>query len=200
MQRYKDWPPGPGDTKGKGIHHLENPYMFNEWRVAPIIKTRDACHLDESNWDCVIKQLEEREGEHEDYEVLSFNHWACGWFDMIVVKPGTGAHIIMNAIETSLENHPALDEDDWFKREADEHHDVVLEACHEAIDYAMEKEDVRTHFDLASDDSFKLKLCGDFSPLSFAGDLGWDYSGRTPTNEDVYDALLESGDLEVEHD
>lgn len=200
MQRYKDWAPGPGDIKGKGIHHLDNPYMFNEWLVAPLIRTRDCGHLSQSNWDYVIKLLEGPEDEdYDDYEVMSWNHWACGWFDMIVVKQGTRAHVLMNKVETSLESYPALDEDDWMQRESDDHHDQIMEACFEAIDYAKSEEDVREHFDIASEDSFNIVLRSGFSPFELADHLNWEYGGLTPTNENIYEALLEIGGLEVDY-
>lgn len=202
MQRYKDWAPGPGDIKGKGIHHLDNPYMFNEWLVAPLIKTRDCDLLSQSNWDCVINLLEGPEGEdHDDYEVLSWSHWACGWFDMIVVKQGTRAHVLMNQVETSLESYPALDEEDWMRREHDEHHDVVYEHCdflirglfHNDLEEAWLAQYAETHIDNIEDWSLNDK----FDPMVIAEATHWHYGEAYPADEEVFNQLLEHGFIKV---
>jgi hypothetical protein len=202
MQRYKDWAPGPGDIKGKGLHHLDNPYMFNEWLVAPLVKTRDCGLLSQSNWDYVIKLLEGPEDkDYDDYEVMSWNHWACGWFDMIVVKQGTRAHVLMNKVESSLEDYPSLDEEDWMKRESDAHHDEVYEHCdslirglfHNELDERLLATYAETHIDNIEDWSLNDK----FDPLAIASALNWYYLESYPDDEEVFDQLLEHGFIKV---
>ena len=202
MQRYKDWAPGPGDIKGKGIHHLDNPYMFNEWLVVPIIKTRDADHLTCSNWDFIIKMLEgDEDRDDDDYELMSWNHWACGFFDMIVVKPGTMAHVLMCKVETSLESYPALDEEDWMRREHDEHHDMVHEECvslvnglfHNELDETWLAQYAETHIDNIDDWCLK----DDYDPMSIAEALNWHYGEPYPANVDIFTQLLEQGAISV---
>ena len=195
MQRYKDWAPGPGDIKGKGIFHLDDPYMYNEWLVAPLIRTRDCGHLSQSNWDHVIKVLEGSDDEdHDDYEVLSWNHWACGWFEMIVVKQGTRAHVLMNKVETSLESYPALDEDDWMRREHDEHHDVVHEHCDWLVQRLWDNDDATDRLVKYSGVPFgdvkDWDLSEDFDPMTIASALNWHYAEGVPSDDDVIDALL----------
>ena len=47
-------------------------------------------------------------------------HWACGWFEIIIVQPGTKSEEIGNDIEARLEDYPYLDEDDVSNREYEE--------------------------------------------------------------------------------
>ena len=194
MQRYKDWAPGPGDIKGKGLHHLDNPYMFNEWLVAPLIKTRDCDLLSQSNWDYVIKLLEGSEDEdYDDYEVMSWNHWACGWFDMIVVKQGTRAHLLMNEVETSLESYPALDEEEWMKREYDEHHDVVYEHCDYLVRNELDLETLAVYAETYVDNIDDWSFSDKFDPMVIAEATHWHYGEAYPADDEICEQLLEHG-------
>lgn len=101
MKRYKDWAPTRHDTTGLGVQELQ------DWYVAPVIKTRDSQALDRSNFDSLEKNLIEGE-----YEKHGFKHWACGWFEILLIKPGTISYDTALDAETYLkEMHPVLDED-----------------------------------------------------------------------------------------
>lgn len=86
-----------------------------DWLVAPCGNNRDADCLTESNWGAQHKALEKF--SHDDWETLSFGHWACGWYEVVVVKPGTKAAEVCAQLEERLQDYPALDEDDWGIRE-----------------------------------------------------------------------------------
>lgn len=85
-----------------------------DWLVVPCSRTRDSDLLEESNFDTALELLG---GESPTVEVVRFGHWGPGWFEIILVKPGTKAEEIALLIEGELENYPALDEDDWCERE-----------------------------------------------------------------------------------
>jgi len=50
-------------------------------------------------------------------EVHRFGHWACGWFEIILVRPDTNAAKTAEEIEAALADYPILDECDHSERE-----------------------------------------------------------------------------------
>jgi len=56
-------------------------------------------------------------GEGENVEVHNFGHWACGWFEIMIVRPGSPAEAIAEGIESRLSDYPILNEDDHTERE-----------------------------------------------------------------------------------
>ena len=51
-------------------------------------------------------------------QILRFGHWACGWYEIVVVRPLSAAHAQACAIEEELERYPILDEEDFSARES----------------------------------------------------------------------------------
>ncbi|MEK6880567.1 MAG: hypothetical protein AABY22_13200 [Nanoarchaeota archaeon] len=76
-------------------------------------QNRDSNILDQSNFDCVLKHLG---GEKENVEVRRFNHWGCGWFEIILVKPESEECKLAEKIKQDLENYPLFDEQDYSNR------------------------------------------------------------------------------------
>lgn len=105
MKKYKNWSPTIYDTKGLILKEKQ------EWFVAPVIKTRDASNLEKCNYEYLYDKLEEIDPDQETWEDFNFNHWACGWFDIIIVKPETEAFLICEEIESILEDDMCLDHD-----------------------------------------------------------------------------------------
>jgi hypothetical protein len=105
MKRYKDWSPTGYDTKGLGNEE------YAEWFVAPVIQTRDSGQLEQSNYAVALKLLNRVPVRAEHYQELTFNHWACGWFSIILVSPETAAYDVAVGLEASLENYPILNEE-----------------------------------------------------------------------------------------
>jgi hypothetical protein len=85
-----------------------------EWLVVPCGRNRDSECFDESNFHVALKMLG---GEGDDVQVRRFGHWACGWYELIVVRPETPAAATARDIEASLENYPLLDDNDFSERE-----------------------------------------------------------------------------------
>ena len=52
-----------------------------------------------------------------DFEIHRFGHWACGWFEIMIVRPGSQCAKQAQAIESALAGYPVLDEDDFSDRE-----------------------------------------------------------------------------------
>ena len=111
MQTYKDYSPTQFDTKGLNCNDQQ------DWLVLPIGHNRDTSDpIDISNWEVAQKMLSSIDG---NYMVARFGHWACGWFEIILVKPDTSAAIIAHKIEEDLEIYPILDEDHLSEVELD---------------------------------------------------------------------------------
>ena len=111
MKTYKEFRPTGFDS------HIEiqGDEDRESWLVLPCGRNRDSDCLDESNYYSALKSLE---GEGEDVEVHRFGHWACGWFEIIIVRPDTKAAKEAEEIEAALANYSiVLDADDLSERE-----------------------------------------------------------------------------------
>ena len=58
-----------------------------------------------------------------------FGHWACGWFELILVNPASDKHLkIAYQIKQDLDAYPVLDDDDYSEREYESHADYATAA------------------------------------------------------------------------
>ena len=119
MQTLREFKPTSYDRSGATFASLLDQL---DWLVLPVTRNRDSGLLPQSNWACVDSSLENL----EEWEIVRFSHWACGWFEIIIVKPNSKAHQLASEIAERLENYPVLDEDDYSNRE--------LEATYSNID------------------------------------------------------------------
>lgn len=109
MKTYREWAPTKYDSKGIFLSDRQ------DWLVLPVLRSRDATVLEESNFETALDRLAGK-GEG-DYEIHRFGHWANGWFEIILVRPGTPAAKEAEAIEAKLDDYPILDENDHSMRE-----------------------------------------------------------------------------------
>ena len=114
MIPYSKYSPTQFDIRGLGLPERR------DWLVAPCILTRDSEALETSNFECLRRELGVQDGDTEDAEEHSFNHWACGWFNIILVKPGSKAAATAQECEAKLADYAVLDEDDYSEREYEE--------------------------------------------------------------------------------
>lgn len=119
MKAYKDWSPTKHDIKGLGAEE------YQDWLVLPVSTNRDADTLTRSNWRVACEMLDATVG----WERLSFDHWACGWFEIIVIEPNSDSHAIALNIVKDLENYPLLSDDDHSELESEEA-DEVWKSCY----------------------------------------------------------------------
>ena len=108
MRTYSQFAPTGFDNCGLGMPDRQS------WLVVPCGRNRDSDCLAESNWLAALSRLG---GESDTVEIHRFGHWACGWFEIMIVQPGTPAAIEAESIEDSLSNYPILDESDLGERE-----------------------------------------------------------------------------------
>jgi len=107
LTRFKDFQPSALDSKDNYIswdQEAEN--NIAEWFVGPI-KTRDANIREQSNFDCILRDLG---GEGDNVQVNGYGHWAVGHYDIIVVRPDTKQAEILQQAAKALEDYPIYDE------------------------------------------------------------------------------------------
>lgn len=112
METYAQYSPTAFDRAGA---FLEDDRQ--EWLVVPVSRNRDSGPFAESNFSAALSALD---GESDDCEVYRFGHWGPGWFEIILVRPGSEAAEKAEDVERRLQNYPALDEDDLSERETEE--------------------------------------------------------------------------------
>jgi len=106
LTRYSEYRPTGFDCKGLALEDKQ------DWFVAPCGRNRDSSALEESNFDACLEELG---GESESVEIHRFGHWACGWYEIILIDPSMADKA--QEIADSLEDYPCLDDEDLSKRE-----------------------------------------------------------------------------------
>lgn len=115
MQAYKTYQPTGFDAKGLNADIAG----IGEYLVV-LGRNRDSSLLAQSNWDEALRLLG-GESDNEDgsgpVQVHRFGHWACGWFELLLVAPDSPQADIAQEIQDRLEQYPILDEDNYSKRQ-----------------------------------------------------------------------------------
>lgn len=114
MQTYKTFAPTGFDTAGAFLPDQQ------AWLVAPCGVNRDSDALARSNYAAQMAELQSVDPEGNDWEEHSFGHWACGHFEIVIIRPGSPAETAMEEIESRLSDYAVLDEEDWSAREYEE--------------------------------------------------------------------------------
>lgn len=110
LPKYRDHRPTQFDP-----HKLINGSTEREeWLMVPVSRTRDSEALAESNFEAAVKALG---GEGPDVEIHRFGHWGPGWYEILIVRPGSKAEDAACEIAAALEDYPVLDESDHSARE-----------------------------------------------------------------------------------
>ncbi len=72
--------------------------------------------LTESNFRVAKKRLEKLPG----VKIVSFNHWACGWVEVILIhKTAKKALDLARKMEDEIKDYPILDEEDFSNLESE---------------------------------------------------------------------------------
>ncbi len=87
-----------------------------DWLVV-VGQHRDSDALGRSNFASALRLLG---GEDENVAVERSNHWAVGWVEHILVRPGTEQAKMAEEILTGLEDYPIVDEEDFSRKEHEE--------------------------------------------------------------------------------
>ena len=140
MIAYSKFRPTGADTAGLGLSDRQ------DWLVAPVSRNRDSGALERSNWRVVLKDLG---GEGDDLEVHRFGHWACGWFEIIIVRPDTAAAKSAEEWEGALSDYPVACDSDFSEEEMTEANDV-WEHCYSVSARLEYIRDNRSQFEFHS--------------------------------------------------
>jgi hypothetical protein len=106
------------------------------------VRTRDpggaAGVLMASNW--YVQSNSFLSGESADYETHRVKHWARGWYEILIVRPGSAAAEKAAELAERLECYPILDEDDYSERERAEADEIwqMLYSPAERVEYIRE--------------------------------------------------------------
>ena len=110
MERYGDFRPTVFDPCGLGLEDRQ------DWLVLGVSRTRDSEALTESNFESATKTLG---GEGENVEIYRFGHWGPGWFEIIIIRPGSKEADVGEEIEGALADYPVPDDEDYSQRESE---------------------------------------------------------------------------------
>jgi hypothetical protein len=102
LTQYRDYAPTTFDTQGLALPDRQ------DWYVAPCGTNRDAAPLQRSNW-----RVQQTMLAHLETEIHRFGHWACGWFEILLVAPSDAAKAELAKIADGLADYPVLSEDDY---------------------------------------------------------------------------------------
>lgn len=75
-----------------------------------LTQNRDSDSLTRSNFISALKLLK---GENKNVQIFRFNHWACGWWEVIAIKNNTEQYKIALKIEKEINDYPVLNEDHY---------------------------------------------------------------------------------------
>ena len=88
MIKYNKFRPSQFDPAGIGLEDRQ------DWLVVQVYQNRDSDCLERSNFEVVKKDLEKCNDvtkDELDFEVHRFDHWGPGWFEIMIVRPGSQA-------------------------------------------------------------------------------------------------------------
>lgn len=117
LTTYAKFRPTMCDALGLGLPDRQ------DWLVAPVSHNRDSDVLTVSNWHVVKEDLEASD-TGEDLEVHRFGHWGPGWFEIILVRPGSECAKKAEQWACSLADYPVACESDFSERELAEAEEV----------------------------------------------------------------------------
>jgi len=117
LTTYAQFKPTGFDPAGLGLPDQQS------WLVAPCTLNRDSDQLTQSNWYAQLAAVEEADPSGDDYETHQFNHWGCGWFEVLLVRPGSAAAAVCEELAERLADYPVLDEEDLSRLESEAYYE-----------------------------------------------------------------------------
>lgn len=120
---YKKFQPTGYDCKGLGLKDRQ------DWFVVPVFQNRDSKCLERSNFEVVQEDLdfyselsaeEEAAGHESNFEVHNFGHYTCGWFEIMIVRPGSQAAKKAEEWEACLSDYNIASEEHYSELEEEE--------------------------------------------------------------------------------
>ena len=177
MDTYSNFQPTGLDIKGLNLKDQQN------WYVLPVQRTRDSETLETSNWHTAISLLDALDDTSDEtpYETHSFGHWACGWFEIILINPNNDdACKLACEIVSSLADYPVLDDEHYSSLEWDDFEESAVRT----IEWIVQNEN-------AIPGNQWSELSSSFCLSKLCGELEWWPNDRTPSDEEIISALVE---------
>ena len=91
------------------------------WLICPTGQHRDSDLVERCNFVIACEEMERHDPEGVDHAVLRFGHWAVGWVEELVVRPGTACHREAQEIAAALADYPILSDDRHAEMEMEAH-------------------------------------------------------------------------------
>ena len=85
---------------------------------------RDSCILENSNYECIFKALQEKDPDNFVYDFRA-HHFAVGWVEYILITQNAPKDLLNYACEilSALSDYPVFDESDFSERECNYAHE-----------------------------------------------------------------------------
>lgn len=83
MRAYSEFKPTTWDSAGAFLRDKQ------DWLVVPVGHNRDSKANEHRRFYRLESALAKVDANSESHEVHRFGHWACGWFEIAIVKPGS---------------------------------------------------------------------------------------------------------------
>lgn len=93
---------------------------LSDWSLGPVGRHRESDSLERSNWRVVLADIAKTDPTGEDYRVERFGHWAVGWVEELLTRPGSAAEKCAEEWEAALADYPVADDTDLSEEEMEE--------------------------------------------------------------------------------
>jgi hypothetical protein len=156
MQRFSEFQPTGLDSPRNYIAWDDSLDDKGNWFVSPCLISRDSGCLSQSNWEyCeatydALNENQEQTETWDSYEIHRFGHWACGWYEIMLIRPYTKCHEMALEIEAYLEHYCILDESDFCEKEQEVH-----EENYQNYGERQLQEELCDYYDIDRDFSFQ---------------------------------------------
>lgn len=83
----------------------------NDWQIAPCSQTRDSDTLTRANFKAQDAALKSEDPEGNDHQLHRFGHWGPGWYEIVLVRPGSPCAVEAARLADALAGYPSLNDD-----------------------------------------------------------------------------------------
>lgn len=90
-----------------------------DWIVGPVGRHRESALVDECNFDVALSRFLEVDPDGVDHDVIRFGHFAVGWIEELITRPGSRCAELAAEMRAALDTHPVLDDDALSERECE---------------------------------------------------------------------------------
>ena len=191
FQKYGEYQPTSFDSSENYIGEKKGD--LKDWLVCNIGKNRDSGLLDQSNFDSFLKELSV-EPEGKNWKVLRFGHWACGWYEIVLVKPNTKSFELADNLLEQIKDYPVLNEEHHSSLESEALEDFInneIQACRNLFLDDVALKDI-------IEDLPELEIINAMYSIDPEYENDWPYIDIKENKELIKEHLLNSEDVEID--